>query len=210
LILFKKWCCQFALSHQFAYAIAHHDRMLTILHSAFWSTRYQNRLLVSTDRFIGYQVETIRMISKILVPHDGTEIDRALEKAIKLGKAFKAELVLLHVLIEQIPVPPTIMLGGDTVLINRSRRSIRKELEQGWNNIAEVKIHEMGKEKVKATCGCSIGSAGEQILQFAKDNKIDIIVMGSRRLKGVSKIKALGSIARKGSEIAECPVLIVP
>ena len=149
------------------------------------------------------------MISKILVPHDGTEMsDKALVKAIELGKAFKAELVLLHV-IEQIPVPPTIMLGGDTVLINRSRRSIRKELEQGWNKIAEVKIHEIGKEKVKATCGCSIGSAGEQILRFAKDNKIDIIVMGSRRLKGVSKIKALGSIARKVSEIADCPVLIV-
>jgi nucleotide-binding universal stress UspA family protein len=49
----------------------------------------------------------------------------------------------------------------------------------------------------------------EQILRFAKNNKMDLIVMGSRRLKGVLKIKALGSVTRKVSEIADCPVLIV-
>jgi len=166
-------------------------------------------LLVTTDRFIGSQVETIQMISKILVPHDGTEMpDKALEKSVELAKAFKAELVLLHV-IEEILVPPTIMLGGDTVLINRARRSIRKELEQGWDKMAEVKIHEMKKDKVDATCDCLIGSATEQILRFAKNNKIDLIVMGSCRLKGILKIKALGSVTRKVSENADCPVLIV-
>jgi len=37
-----------------------------------------------------------------------------------------------------------------------------------------------------------------------------MIVMGSsNRLKGISKIKALGSVARKVSELADCPVLIV-
>jgi nucleotide-binding universal stress UspA family protein len=33
--------------------------------------------------------------------------------------------------------------------------------------------------------------------------------MGSRRLKGVSRLKALGSVTRKVSEQADCPVLIV-
>jgi nucleotide-binding universal stress UspA family protein len=42
-----------------------------------------------------------------------------------------------------------------------------------------------------------------------EDNEVDLVVMGSRRLKGASRIKALGSVARKVSEIAECPVLIV-
>ena len=46
----------------------------------------------------------------------------------------------------------------------------------------------------------------EQILRFAKNNKIDMIVMGSQRLKGISKIKALGSVTRKVSESADCPV----
>jgi nucleotide-binding universal stress UspA family protein len=56
---------------------------------------------------------------------------------------------------------------------------------------------------------CRYGSADDQILRLAKDNKIDTIVMGNRKLKGVSKLNALGSVARKVSELADCPVLIV-
>ena len=158
---------------------------------------------------MGYQAETIQMISKILVPHDGTEMsDRALERLVELAKTFKAELVLLHV-IEEIPVPPSLMLGSDTVLINRARRSARRELERGWDKMVEVKTHEIERDNVDLSGECRYGSAAEQILRFAKNNKIDMIVMGSHRLKGLSKIKALGSVTRKVSEIADCPVLIV-
>jgi len=64
-------------------------------------------------------------------------------------------------------------------------------------------------DNVDLTGECRYGSAAEQILRFAKNNKIDTIVMGSRRLKGILKIKALGSVARKVSELADCSVLIV-
>ena len=149
------------------------------------------------------------MISKILVPHDGTEMsDRAFKKAVELAKVFKAELVLLHV-IEEIPVPPIIHYGIDIDVINRAKRSTRRELEKGWDKMVEVKTHEMESDNVDLTGECRYGSASEQILRFAKNNKIDIIVMGSHRLKGISKIKALGSVSRKVSEIADCPVLIV-
>lgn len=149
------------------------------------------------------------MISKILVPYDGTEMsDRALGKATELAKAFRAQLILLHV-IEQIPISPSIMLGSDSALINRARRSVRKELEEGWNKIAEVKIREIEKSNVEAICECLVGSAAEKILQFGKIKKVDMIVMGSRRFKGISKIKALGSVTRRVSEMADCPVLII-
>jgi len=149
------------------------------------------------------------MISKILVPHDGTEMsDKALEKAVELAKAFNAQLVLLNV-IEQIPIPPSIMLGSDPVLIKRARRSVMRELEQGWNKLAEIKGHELEKDKVSITSDCLVGTAADQILSYARPNKIDMIVMASARLKGLSKIKALGSVTRKVSEMADCPVLIV-
>jgi nucleotide-binding universal stress UspA family protein len=149
------------------------------------------------------------MISRILLPHDGTEMsNKAVEKAVELAKALDAQLVLLHV-IEQIPIPPTIMLGSDPVLINRARRSVRRELEQGWNKLAEIKMHDLERNKVRITCDCLVGSAADQILRYAKSSKIDMIVMASRSLKGLSKIKALGSVARKVSEMADCPVLIV-
>ena len=168
------------------------------------------RLLVPTDRFIGYQVERIQMISKILVPHDGTEMsDKAFEKAVELAKVFKAKLVLLHVIEYGIQPLPTSLILDDKDLINRARRSARRQLEKGWDKMVEVKTHEIENDKVDLTGECRYGSAAEQILRFAKSNKIDMIVMGSRRLQGILKIKALGSVARKVSELADCSVLIV-
>jgi nucleotide-binding universal stress UspA family protein len=101
------------------------------------------------------------------------------------------------------------MLGSDPVLIKRARRSVMRELEQGWNKLAETKGHELEKDKVSTTSDCLVGAAADQILRYARTNKINIIVMASARLKGLSKIKALGSVTRKVSELADCPVLIV-
>jgi nucleotide-binding universal stress UspA family protein len=36
-----------------------------------------------------------------------------------------------------------------------------------------------------------------------------MIVIGSKQLKGVNKLKTLGSVARKVSETAHCPVMII-
>ncbi len=52
-------------------------------------------------------------------------------------------------------------------------------------------------------------SVSEQILKFATENKIDLIIIGSQRLNKFSKIKALGSVSRKISENADCPVMII-
>jgi nucleotide-binding universal stress UspA family protein len=46
--------------------------------------------------------------------------DKAFKKAVELAKMFKAELVLLHV-IEEIPVPLSLVLESDKDLINSLR-----------------------------------------------------------------------------------------
>ena len=134
--------------------------------------------------------------------------DKALTYATELAKALDSQITILYI-IEEIEIPPTLLLANDRPMIAKARRSIAKELEQEWNKFVQTKLQQLSSEKVKASSVVKIGDAGEQILTFAKENKVDLIVMGSRRLKGASKIKALGSVARKVSEIAECPVLIV-
>src|SRR5215208_3232897 len=149
-------------------------------------------------------------MGKILVPHDGGHMsDKALMYAADLAKALDSEITILYV-IEEVEVPPTLLLGNDRIMIAKARRSIAKQLEQKWNNFAQAKLRLLSSEKIKASSVVKKGDAGEQILKFAKDNKIDLIVMGSRRLEGVSKIVvALGSVARKVSERAFCPVMFV-
>jgi nucleotide-binding universal stress UspA family protein len=149
-------------------------------------------------------------IKKILVPHDGDQMsDKALMYAAELAKALDSELTILYV-IEEIEVPPTLLLGNDRILIAKARRSIAKQIEQKWDNFAQGKLKLLSSENVRANSAVKIGHAGEEILQFVKENKIDLIVMGSRRLEGVSKVvRALGSVTRKVSELASVPVLIV-
>ena len=55
------------------------------------------------------------MISKILVPHDGTGIsDRAVTRAIEFAKAFNSEIILLH--------------------------AIKENLKEAWNELAQEQV----------------------------------------------------------------------
>ena len=152
------------------------------------------------------------MTSKILLPHDGTEIsDKALEKCKEFAKAFNAELFILHV-IEHIPIPPSLILGNDRQWITETRRSIAKKLKEGWLKMAKEKINPfLEKENIKfnTTVLTEEQSVSEQIVKFASENKVNLIIVGSQRLNKISKIKALGSVSRKISENADCPVMII-
>lgn len=152
------------------------------------------------------------MISNIIVTDDATESsEKAISKAVELTKQLKARLTLLHV-IDNIEIPASLILGNDEVLIEGARSTIGKSLEKGWNKRAKDLIEKLKNDKdiLEIDSKCLSGNAAEKILEFSNTNKIDIIVMGaSRRLKGMSKIKALGSVTRKVSELANCPVLIV-
>jgi nucleotide-binding universal stress UspA family protein len=75
--------------------------------------------------------------------------------------------------------------------------------------LAELKAHQIEGTKVEVSDVYLYGPAAEQILHFAKNNDIDMKVMASRRFTGISEIKALRSVARKVSELAGCPVLII-
>ncbi|TVP39680.1 universal stress protein [Candidatus Nitrosocosmicus arcticus] len=48
------------------------------------------------------------------------------------------------------------------------------------------------------------------IIKFVDDQRVDLIVLGSVGLGGISKNRALGSVTRNLAEISTCPVLIVP
>ncbi len=52
------------------------------------------------------------------------------------------------------------------------------------------------------------GSPAEEILQFAKQEEIDLIVMGSHGRTGLSRL-LMGSVAEEVMRKATCPVLVV-
>ncbi len=83
-------------------------------------------------------------------------------------------------------------------------------MENTWHKRAQEKIKKLRGQNHQSDSKCLTGDIAEKILEYAHDKKVDMIVMGSsNRLKGISKIKALGSVTRKVSELADCPVLII-
>lgn len=151
------------------------------------------------------------MIEKILVTDDGTEVsNRALHVASEIAGPCAAHITLLHV-IEPIEDPNTMIFENNKELIEKAKiMNLGTKIEDSWNNRAEEIIIELGKQNIKSDSACLIGDIAEKILEFADTNKVDMIVMGSsKRLKGISKIKALSSATRKVSELAKCPVLII-
>ena len=152
------------------------------------------------------------MTSKILLPHDGTEIsNKALEKSKEFAKALNAELYVLHV-IEHSPLPPSLILDNDRQWIAETRKNIAKKLKEGWIKMAKEKINPiLEKENIKFNLIVSTEEQpiSEQIIKFASENTIDLIIIGSQRLSEISKIKALGSVSRKVLENVDCPIMII-
>jgi nucleotide-binding universal stress UspA family protein len=55
-----------------------------------------------------------------------------------------------------------------------------------------------------------IGNPAEVIIDIANNKqKVDLIMMGSTGLKGISKVRVLGSVSRAVSENANCPIMLV-
>jgi nucleotide-binding universal stress UspA family protein len=137
--------------------------------------------------------------------------DKALLKAKEFVKAFNAELYILHI-IEHSPLPPSLILDKDKHLIAESRRDIANKLKEGWLKMTKEKIDPLLENeniKFKIIVSTEEQPISEQILKFALENKIDLIIIGSRRLSEISKIKALGSVSRRVSENVECPIMII-
>jgi nucleotide-binding universal stress UspA family protein len=151
------------------------------------------------------------VIKRILVTDDGTDVSyRALEVACEIAGPCKANVILLHV-IELIENPDTMIFGNNIELIEKAKlMNLRKTIENKWPKMAQKKMSKLDEKAIVSESLCVTGKAAEKILECAKAKNVDMIVMGSsNRLKGISKIKALGSVTRKVSELANCPVLIV-
>jgi nucleotide-binding universal stress UspA family protein len=117
---------------------------------------------------------------------------------------------LFHV-IDLIEDPDTMIFGNNKELIEKAKMmNLGTTVENKWSERAQKKIKTLGEQEISYEIICVTGKAADKILECAKTKNVDMIVMGSsNRLIGLSKIKALGSVTRKVSELADCPVLIV-
>jgi nucleotide-binding universal stress UspA family protein len=156
------------------------------------------------------------MTSNILVPYDGSEMsDKALDKAIDFSKAFKSEVIILHILDDRL-IPSNDILGfiGEKSKLEDAKRQALKILKVGAEAMLKDRMQKVKANGINVRFIIGMGAPAEGIIDVAENEHVDLIVMGSRELKrekeyAGGKLKLLGSVARRVSEIAESPVMII-
>ena len=150
------------------------------------------------------------IFSRILVPYDGSKYSkRALAKAIEIAKKDVSKIDIISIMSVDYIQPPGGLLGMVTPssvnAIKRITASVKKETEK----MLASQASKCRLEGIKTDYKVLTGNISEQILKYACQKKISLIVIGSQGLHGIKKLKVLGSTSRKVSELANCPVLIV-
>jgi nucleotide-binding universal stress UspA family protein len=142
------------------------------------------------------------MISTILVPTDFSDVaNNALHYAIQFAQKAKAKIAILHV--TNIPVVdasfPTEMYQTFMTEIEETTKTKFKKLENDYlknSNIAYETYTVMG-------------FVHDEIKEFAKQNNIDLIIMGTTGASGIQEL-LVGSNASSVVAKSQIPVLVIP
>ena len=146
------------------------------------------------------------LIKNILVPYDGSPLSKkALDLAKDLARNFNADLKLLMVIPVYYPISDSVFSGAAVMNYQQVVKALTEQGEKELKKVTE-KCREEGAKTFYKIIHDDVSNA---IMKEAKKSKIDLIIMGSRRLTGVASLKRLGSTARHVSEYATCPVTIV-
>lgn len=139
-------------------------------------------------------------IKKILCPTDFSDASvNAFRYAYEFARSMGAEVVVVHV-VESLPI-----MSGDAAV---AFVPIEADLEKA----AEVELTKLlADDKFKCitiTRVVLVGEPADVILQQAKTQDVDLIILGSYGRSGISRL-IMGSVAEAVTRKAPCPVLIV-
>lgn len=150
-----------------------------------------------------------QLFSKILVPIDGSEPSfHAAHIASNIANKFNSEIIVLYVVVSPSKSEYANLTGLVTpkqidMIIENAKKQARD-----WFNRTEDMIKEKNPNIKVSTKVILTGVAvyGE-IIQYAGQENIDLIVIGTRGRSGVKKL-LLGSTASGVVTYAYCPVLV--
>jgi len=143
------------------------------------------------------------MYKKILAPLDGSELaERALEHVKTVAQGCRAPRVIL---LQVIPWPahPAHTLSDELI-----RSESEKAEAYATEYLAKV-ADSLRKGSIPVKTAIVHGGPAEEILDYAKQNKVDLIVMSTHGRSGVSRW-VFGSVAERVLRHSATPVLIVP
>ena len=148
-------------------------------------------------------------VKKILMAIDRSGYkENIINFTISLAKPLGAEIIAIHVIDKSTIVPATDAygnyIGGD------QNQATEEELRKQADDILSEAELLGDKEKVKVDKAIIVSpsSCAAAIIDYAKKNNVDLIVVGTKGMTGLKHF-LLGSVANDVISHAHCPVLAV-
>jgi len=143
-------------------------------------------------------------IRKILVALDGSNPSfNASTYAIDFAKRYDAELIVLSIVS---PIPYSQIEYANIGRMKEIETIEREKSEQYIDKVKQKAIE--NKVTVKTEVLIKYTSVVKEIVEYAENNKVDMIVIGSRGMAGFKKL-LLGSVANGLLTYSYCPVFVV-
>ena len=142
-------------------------------------------------------------IKRILVAYDGSPHSKnALEWAIDLGLLTRAKITAVKVA-EMADITPYFKVGGSTGMIEEIEE--HKEADRRILDAATLVAQRRG---IAITTELLFGNIALAILEYAKENDMNLIVAGTRG-HGALEGMLMGSVTRNLISLSKIPVLVV-
>ena len=128
--------------------------------------------------------------------------EEIVESAIRLATPISAKILLMYVVTDKSVPTDYVDTHGDKLPEHYYQDRYLRTVGQLLKHI----------EKAGITCEaiCEAGDPQELILKTAKSKDVNYIVVGTRRLRYLSRLKAYGNVGRNVVENSSVPVLAVP
>ena len=141
------------------------------------------------------------MFGAILLPTDGSEgVGEAINAAVSLAEKFDARIHVLFV-----AEPPRFNEYGASVALTNIMQSLQEAGRQILDDTAE-RIRDQGISGVETAL--RQGHPAEEILQYADEHRVELIVMGTHGRRGLNRM-LLGSITEEVVRTSHIPVMTV-
>ncbi|SDF54085.1 Nucleotide-binding universal stress protein, UspA family [Halorubrum xinjiangense] len=140
------------------------------------------------------------MYDEILVPTDGSEaVDRALDHALRLATDHDATIHALYVVDQRV----TTANSGDL------HEEIVEDLESQGDAAVAAVADAASEAGLDAETHVAHGTPDAEIVAYAEENGIDVIVMSPEGKTPRERIQSLGSVSDRVADDASVPVFLI-
>jgi nucleotide-binding universal stress UspA family protein len=128
--------------------------------------------------------------------------EQIVDSAIELAKGISAKILLIYV-VDKSSVPENYRdEHGDAL----PEHFYRDEFQRTVGPMMKMIV----KSGIKCEGIATSGDPVKEILKAAKSKEVSYIVMGTRELRGLGRLRAIGSVSRNVIEKSTIPVVAVP